>query len=185
MGLNCFPGEGSAKYPLSKNCLVDHAEREVPFHLSVTIYSPYGIADNESGDGSEQEAVSDGSGFDIGGTIVVPVAERVDATMTGPGQTFARRALVDAVPKLIKQLQTPSDPPPVWSIQERPSPHHMSRRLNETYSYQRMSKDSDERYTISHLRDTRSASSVERMVLCNTNLVGRIPVIIQDDETSP
>jgi len=96
----------------------------------------------------------------------VPVAARVDATLQGPG---AKHALVKAVPKLIKLLQSPSNPPPVWAIQERQSSYGTAYRF---HSASISSMQTDRR---------REQLSIDRMVLSNPNLIGRIPVLLEED----
>ena len=163
LGLNCFPGEGSSENAaLSTTCFVDHAERDISFQVSVKIYSPYSYF--ETDDAAEENKLRNKN---FQQRHSVPVAARVDATFQGPGAKFA---LVNAVPKLIKLLQSPSHPPPVWAIQERPCSSEMADRFLNAYN------------SATQTDRQREQLSVESLVLSNRNLIGRIPVVTQEED---
>lgn len=163
LGLNCFAGEGgSENAALSTTCFVDHIEHDVSFQLSVKIYSPHFY--HETDGAAEQNVLSN---KDFQRRDSVPVAARVDATFQGPE---AKHALVKAVPKLIQLLQSPSNPPPVWAIQERPSSYDMADRFLNAYT---LAKQTNRQ---------REQLSVESLVLSNRNSIGRVPVVIQEDD---
>ena len=167
LGLNCFPGEGSSKNAaLSTTCFVDHTERGISFQLSVKIYSPY--LHLETDDNTEEKVLRDTSMI-FRHNDSVPVMARVDATFQGPK---AKHVLVKAVPKLVKLLQSPSHPPPVWGIQERLSSFDMANQLYGSYNSA----------TQTDRKGDQSSASVESLVLSNRNLIGRVPVKIQEDD---
>lgn len=165
LGLNCFPGEDSSENAaLSTTCFVDHTERDISFQLSVKIYSPYSYLETDHA--AEEKMLRDTS-TTFRHKDSVPIMARVDATFQGPS---AKYALVNAVPKLIKLLQSPSHPPPVWAIQERPSSHDIADRFLKSYT------------STTKTDRQRDQSSVESLVLSNRNLIGRIPVITQEED---
>ena len=167
LGLNCFPGEGSSENAaLSTTCFVDHTERGISFQLSVKIYSSY--LHLETDHDTEEKVLRDTS-TTFQHSDSVPVMARVDATFQGPK---AKHVLVNAVPKLVKLLQSPSHPPPVWAIQERLSSFDMANQLHGSYN---LATQTDRQ------RD-QSPASVESLVLSNRNLIGRIPVVIREDD---
>ena len=182
MDFSCFPGASQTCHPPSTICVMSHTSKDFSFRIHLETYEAEGAWQDyfdDSQAAKDSFTKDDKNNYDSNDCpeVKVPVALRVDSTITTPG-THARDFLTQAIPVLNTSIEALMVPTPVWSINERISPIKMMKYLQNDHEEVSVSKESDSSASLiqNELPDMKNRQSVESVILSNPALVGRLPI---------
>jgi len=176
---HCAARSGYEGYIGGTKCSMEYATPDLSFDATLTLSSapgPYNDYFPTTTTQEEEEEINDN--YD---SLRVPVAIKVDITMTSTTPLFARDALVESIPIIGTSVGTVMKPSPVWTVQERPSPIQYWARLNEANTKPLQYNDDNEEEDVETLSTEsvplNNPASIETMILSNPSISYRSPII--------